>query len=82
MHPDKRIVRMYRHSDGLYMRPNDPNILNRQSAGTKIPHGTRYIAPLHGTLPGTALHYLYVYGYVCSPGISSAVAIATSTPPH
>ena len=35
MHLDRGIVRTYRRSDGLSMRPNDQNTLNCQSADTK-----------------------------------------------
>ena len=32
MHPDIRIFHMYRRSDGIYMRPEGPDILTHQSA--------------------------------------------------
>ena len=49
MHPDRVIVRTYRHSDGISTRPNDQNTLTCQSSDTNnTPRD-----PLHGpvTLP-------------------------------
>ena len=51
MQPHRGIVRTYRHSNGIFMRPDDLENLTCQSAGTPPPPPeTRSTNPLHGIL--------------------------------
>ena len=51
MHPDRLIVRTYRHSYGLYMIPYGQNTLTRQSDDKN--DAPRY--PLHGPVTNSKL---------------------------
>ena len=56
VHPDRGIVRTYRHSDGLSTIPYDPNTLTPQSAVTNdAPRD-----PLLGPVTGDVRHLIII----------------------
>ena len=65
MHPDREIVRTNRRSDGLSTRPDDPNTLTHQSAGTNNTCRDLLLGPVtwNPVLQGP----IYVYGYGLVP---------------
>ena len=80
MQLDIGIVRTYRLPDSISMRPNGPNTLAFQSASTNDARDTLYMVQLHVILTVSRTRYVYIYVY--SLRISTAIVIATITPPR